>query len=94
MTTSYLGVVEEDEKRPVDEPSLLLKWLKGGSERRLVNEHLQPLEFVQSALPVLGEDLAGQLAPHPVQVVLVSRLNQQPVNVQVLGGILKYEMAH
>ena len=86
-----LGVIEEDKEGPVDEPGLLLKGLQRRAEGRLVDEGLEPLELPEGRLPVLGQDLARQLAPHPVQVVLVCRLNQDSVDVEELGRVLKWK---
>merc|ERR1719430_1399736 len=76
-----LGVVEEDEEGPVDKPGPLLQGLQRRTKGGLINELLQPVEVLQSSVPVLHENLAGKLAPHSVQVVFVSGLHQDPVEV-------------
>ncbi len=67
------------------EPGALLECLKRGAEGALVNELLQPVEVLQGRVPVLQEDLGRQLAPHPIEVVGVRRLDEDPVEVEVLA---------
>ncbi len=67
------------------EPGALLECLKRGAEGALVNELLQPVEVLEGRVPVLQEYLGRQLAPHPVQVVGVRWLHQDPVEVEVLA---------
>ena len=69
-------MVEEDEEAPVDEPGPLLQCLQVAAEGALVDELLQPVEVLERGVPVLHEDLGGELAPHAVQIVLVSGLNK------------------
>ena len=79
-------MVEEDKERPVDEPGALLQRLQRRAEGALVDELLQPVEILQGGVPVLHEDLGGQLAPHPVQVVGIRRLDEDAVEVEILAG--------
>ena len=81
---SSLGVVEEDKQAPVDQPGALLKCLEITTESALINEGLQPVEILQCSVPVLHEDLGSKLAPHAVQVVPVSGLDQDTVEVEIL----------
>ena len=81
-----LGMVEEHEETPVDEPGSLLQGLQVAAEGALINEGFEPVEILQSSFPVLHEDLGRQLPPHPVQIVLVRGLDQDPVEVQILAG--------
>ena len=97
---SPLGMVEEHEQTPVDEPGPLLQRLQLTAECALVYKLFQPgkyfsdlclklflsqpVEILESSVPVLHQDLGCQLAPHTIQIVLVSRLNQDAVEVQIL----------
>ena len=76
---SALGMVEEDEEAPVDEPGPLLQGLQVAPERALVDELLQPVEVLERGVPVLHQDLGGELAPHAVQIVLVRGLKKSQV---------------
>ena len=69
-------MVEEDEEAPVDEPGPLLQGLQVAAEGALVDELLQPVEVLERGVPVLHQDLGGELAPHAVQIVLVRGLNK------------------
>ena len=73
---STLGMVEEDEEAPVDEPGPLLQGLQVAAEGALVDELLQPVEVLERGVPVLHQDLGSELAPHAVQIVLVRGLNK------------------
>ena len=74
-------MVEEDEEAPVDEPGPLLQSLQVAAEGALVDELLQPVEVLERGVPVLHQDLGGELAPHAVQIVLVRGLNKAQINI-------------
>jgi hypothetical protein len=80
-----LGVVEEDEDAPVDEPCALCQQLHVG-EAAVVDEFAQAIQVLEGGLPVEGENFGGQFAPQDVQVVLVARLHDHQADVQVRGG--------
>ena len=71
----------------MNQPGALLKSLEGGAEGRLVDELLQPLQILEGGIPVLHQDFGGQLAPEAVQVVLIGRLNEDPMKVKIFGGV-------
>lgn len=81
-----LGVVEEHQHTPVDQPGALLQRLDGG-EVGVVDVLAQPVQVVQSRAPVQREDLGGQLAPQHVQVVFVVGRHDQQTEVQVGDGV-------
>lgn len=56
-------VVEEGEQRPVDQPGAVLQLGEGVVEQACVDELLDLVDLLDGAVPVDGEDLAGQLAP-------------------------------
>merc|ERR1719186_30402 len=81
---SALWMVEEDEQTPVNEPCALLERLEVTTEGAFVNEGLKSVKVLQRGVPVLHEDLSCELSPHAVQVVLVGRLDQDAVEVEIL----------
>ena len=76
-------MVEEDEEAPVDEPGPLLQGLQVAAEGALVYELLQPVEVLERGVPVLHQDLGGELAPHAVQIVLVRGLNKAQIIMEL-----------
>ena len=76
-------MVEEDEEAPVDEPCPLLQGLQVAPERALVDELLQPVEVLERGVPVLHQDLGGELPPHAVQIVLVRGLNKSQIIMEL-----------
>lgn len=81
-----LGVIEENQHTPVNEPCALLKHLNV-AEAAVVDKLAQPIQILQSSLPVESKNLSGQLAPQNVQVVLVIGLHNHQTYVQVRGGL-------
>lgn len=77
-----LGVMEEDQHAPVDQPCALRQQLHV-AEGAVVDELAQAVQVLQSRLPVQSQDLSGQLAPQDVQVVLVVGLHDHQADVQV-----------
>ena len=81
-----LGVVEENQNTPVNEPCALLKHLNI-AEAAVVDKLAQPIQILQSSLPVESKNLCGQLSPQNIQVVLIIGLHYHQTNVQVRGGL-------
>ena len=93
-------MIEVDKQTPVNEPGPLLQRLQLTAECALVYKLFQPgkyfsdlcsklflsqpVEILKSSVPVLHQDLGCQLAPHTIQIVLVSRLDQDAVEIQIL----------
>merc|ERR1719210_2520354 len=82
---SALGMVEEDKQAPVNEPGSLLQSLQIASKRALINKLFQPIKILKSRVPILHQNLGSQLAPHSIQIILVSWLNQNTVEIQILA---------
>lgn len=57
-----LGVMEEDENAPVDEPCALCQKLHVG-ETAVVDEFTQAVQVLEGRLPVEREDFSGQFSP-------------------------------
>ena len=81
-------MVEEDEEAPVDEPGPLLQSLQVAAEGALVDELLQPVEVLERGVPVLHQDLGGELPPHAVQIVLVSGLNKAWIIISAANRLI------
>lgn len=71
----------------MNQPGALLQGLEGRAEGGLVNELLQPLQVLKGRIPVLHQDFRGQLTPEAVQVISISGLDQDPMEVQVFSSI-------
>ena len=64
------GMIEKDEKRPMNKPGSLLKSLQWCVECIVVNILLQPIQIFQCSVPILHQDFRGQFSPKPIQVIL------------------------
>ena len=72
----------------MDEPRSLLQGLQRRAKGEFVNELLKPFEVLQCVVPLLHQDVRCQLPPQPIQIVLVGRLTQNAVKVQISGCVL------
>lgn len=68
-------MVKEDEERPVNEPRALLEGLQRGRGHVALDELLEPIQIFKRVLPVLRQDLRGELPPQAVQEVLSEERN-------------------
>jgi len=56
-------VVEEGEQRPVDQPGAVLELCEWVVEEACVDDLLELVDLLHGRVPVDGEDLAGELSP-------------------------------
>lgn len=77
-----LGMVEEHQNTPVDQPGALLQHLDW-REVVVIDEITQTGQILKRGWPVQGKDLGRQFTPQNSQVVLIGRLHDQQANVQV-----------
>jgi hypothetical protein len=64
-------VVEQREQRPVDQPGAVLQLRQRVVEQACVDQLLDLVDLLDGGLPVDGEDLAGQLAPGGLALLVV-----------------------
>ena len=64
-------VVEEGEQRPVDQPCAVLQLCEGVVEEARVDGLLELVDLLNGRVPVDGEDLAGELAPRGLALLVV-----------------------
>ena len=64
-------VVEEGEEGPVDQPGAVLQLGEGVVEEACVDELLDLVDLLNGRVPVDGEDLAGELAPGSLALLVV-----------------------
>ena len=64
-------VVEEREERPVDQPGAVLQLGERVVEQACVDLLLDLVDLLDGAVPVDGQDLAGQLAPGGLALLVV-----------------------
>lgn len=75
-------MVEEGEQRPVQQPGAVLQLCEGVVEQACVDLLFDLVDLLDGAVPVDGEDLAGQLAPCGLALLVV---------VGGLGVLLAYQ---
>lgn len=64
-------VVEQGEQRPVDQPGAVLQLRQGVVEQACVDQLLDLVDLLDGGLPVDRQDLAGQLAPGGLALLVV-----------------------
>jgi hypothetical protein len=64
-------VVEEGEQRPVDQPCALGQLCEGVVEEAGVDGLLELVDLLDGGVPVDGEDLAGELSPGGLALLVI-----------------------